>query len=60
MLAAMPAAVSENTREKLFGDGPLLPGTHPAARYRDIEAFKRWQARRVAAEASAPVEAAMV
>ncbi len=56
-----PTAYKPGTlREKLFGDGPLLPGTHPAARYRDIEAFKRWQARRVAAEASAPVEAAMV
>lgn len=56
-----PTAYKPGTlREKLFGDGPLLPGTHPAARYRDIEAFKRRQARRVAAEASAPVEAATV
>lgn len=28
-------------REKLFGEGPFLPATHPAARYRDIERVKR-------------------
>jgi long-chain alkane monooxygenase len=28
-------------REKLFGDGPYLPASHPAAGYRDIEAVKR-------------------
>ncbi len=27
--------------EKLFGAGSLLPKTHPADRYREIEAFKR-------------------
>ncbi|MBS0370177.1 MAG: LLM class flavin-dependent oxidoreductase [Proteobacteria bacterium] len=27
-------------REKLFGEGPRLPDSHPAARYRDIEAVK--------------------
>ena len=27
-------------REKLFGDGPYLPTTHPADQYRDIEAVK--------------------
>jgi long-chain alkane monooxygenase len=28
-------------REKLFGDGPYLPATHPANAYRDIQAVKR-------------------
>lgn len=28
-------------REKLFGSGDLLPATHPADRYRDIEVIKR-------------------
>jgi len=28
-------------REKLFGEGPLLPETHPAAAFRDIEKVKR-------------------
>jgi alkanesulfonate monooxygenase SsuD/methylene tetrahydromethanopterin reductase-like flavin-dependent oxidoreductase (luciferase family) len=37
-------------REKLFGDGPYLPASHPAAAYRDIEAVKR----RAAHEATAP------
>ena len=38
-------------REKLFSAGPYLPANHPAAEYRDIEAFKRKQAERgVAAE----------
>ena len=39
-------------REKLFGAGPYLPASHPADRYRDIEAVKR---REAAARASAPV-----
>ena len=33
-------------REKLFATGPYLPANHPAAQYRDIEAFKRKQAGR--------------
>ncbi|HMN85218.1 MAG TPA: LLM class flavin-dependent oxidoreductase [Bauldia sp.] len=28
-------------REKLFGAGPLLPGTHPGASYRDLAALNR-------------------
>jgi alkanesulfonate monooxygenase SsuD/methylene tetrahydromethanopterin reductase-like flavin-dependent oxidoreductase (luciferase family) len=36
-------------REKLFLAGPYLPENHPAAQYRDIEAFKRKQAERGAA-----------
>jgi FMN-dependent oxidoreductase (nitrilotriacetate monooxygenase family) len=37
-----PTAYREGTlREKLFGDGPLLPAEHPAAQYRDIEAYKQ-------------------
>ena len=28
-------------REKLFGEGPYLPDTHPAAQYRDIERIKQ-------------------
>ena len=40
-----PTAYRKGTlREKLFGDGPLLPETHPAARYRDIQAVKRAEA----------------
>ncbi len=36
-----PTAYRPGTlREKLFGDGPLLPDTHPAHRYRDIERVK--------------------
>jgi hypothetical protein len=31
-------------RERLFGDGPYLPPNHPAAQFRDIEAFKRKEA----------------
>ena len=31
-------------REKLFSAGPYLPANHPAAQYRDIEAFKRKEA----------------
>ena len=31
-------------REKLFGEGPYLPATHPGARFRDIEAVKRREA----------------
>jgi long-chain alkane monooxygenase len=38
-------------RDRLFGEGSYLPATHPAAQYRDIEAFKRKQA------AGAPVVA---
>ena len=39
-----PTAYREGTlRDKLFGDGPLLPAEHPAAQYRDIEAYKRAQ-----------------
>ncbi|WP_034990896.1 LLM class flavin-dependent oxidoreductase [Beijerinckia mobilis] len=30
-------------REKLFGDGPTLPANHPAAQYRNIEAYKQRQ-----------------
>jgi hypothetical protein len=33
-------------REKLFSTGPYLPANHPAAQYRDIEAFRRKQAER--------------
>jgi hypothetical protein len=33
-------------REKLFSAGPYLPANHPAAQYRDIEAFKRKQGER--------------
>ncbi|MCK6394775.1 LLM class flavin-dependent oxidoreductase [Zoogloea sp.] len=37
-----PTAYKPGTlREKLFGEGPLLPESHPAARYRDIERVKR-------------------
>ncbi len=40
-----PKAYREGTlREKLFGDGPYLAETHPAAAYRDIEAVKRKEA----------------
>lgn len=40
-----PTAYREGTlREKLFGDGPRLPASHPAASYRDIEAVKRREA----------------
>ena len=39
---AYPTAYAPGTlREKLFGDGPYLPASHPAARYRDIERVKR-------------------
>jgi long-chain alkane monooxygenase len=42
---AYPTAYREGTlREKLFGDGPYLPKTHPADAYRDIEAVKRQEA----------------
>mgnify|MGYP006906542467 CR=1 FL=1 len=43
-------ALYSTLREKLFGEGPLLPDNHPAARYRDIEAVKREQAAHAAAE----------
>jgi len=40
-----PTTYTEGTlREKLFGAGPLLPETHPAHRFRDIERVKREQA----------------
>ena len=42
-----PTAYKPGTlREKLFGDGPLLPASHPAAAFRDIEKVKREQALR--------------
>lgn len=37
-------------REKLFGAGPLLPDNHPAAQYRDIEAWKQKHAQAAAAD----------
>ncbi|WP_199102611.1 LLM class flavin-dependent oxidoreductase [Aquitalea sp. ASV11] len=37
-------------REKLFGAGPLLPANHPAAQYRDIEAWKQQHAQAAAAD----------
>ncbi|MFT4191566.1 MAG: LLM class flavin-dependent oxidoreductase [Comamonas sp.] len=40
-----PKEYREGTlREKLFGQGPYLPESHPAARFRDIEKVKREQA----------------
>ncbi|MBL8442911.1 MAG: LLM class flavin-dependent oxidoreductase [Zoogloeaceae bacterium] len=40
-----PTAYRPGTlREKLFGDGSLLPETHPAHRYRDIERVKAEEA----------------
>jgi FMN-dependent oxidoreductase (nitrilotriacetate monooxygenase family) len=46
---AYPTAYKPGTlREKLFGDGPYLPATHPAAGYRDIEAVKQRDAERTA------------
>lgn len=42
-----PTAYRDGTlREKLFGEGPLLPANHPAALYRDIEAVKTAEAAR--------------
>jgi hypothetical protein len=42
---AYPKAYRPGTlREKLFGRGPLLPETHPAHAYRDIEAVKAREA----------------
>jgi FMN-dependent oxidoreductase (nitrilotriacetate monooxygenase family) len=42
---AYPTSYKPGTlREKLFGEGAYLPDTHPAARYRDIEAVKRREA----------------
>jgi FMN-dependent oxidoreductase (nitrilotriacetate monooxygenase family) len=48
---AYPSAYGPGStlREKLFSAGPYLPANHPAAEYRDIEAFKRKQAERGAA-----------
>ncbi|BBF85151.1 coenzyme F420-dependent N5,N11-methylene tetrahydromethanopterin reductase [Aquitalea magnusonii] len=37
-------------REKLFGAGPLLPDNHPAAQYRDIEAWKQKHPQAAAAD----------
>ena len=34
-------APGRTLRERLFGAGSYLPANHPAAQYRDIEAFKR-------------------
>jgi alkanesulfonate monooxygenase SsuD/methylene tetrahydromethanopterin reductase-like flavin-dependent oxidoreductase (luciferase family) len=51
-------------REKLFGEGPYLPASHPAAAYRDIEKIKCEQAAAaattVAATPSAKPELATV
>ncbi|KFI26455.1 LLM class flavin-dependent oxidoreductase [Paenirhodobacter enshiensis] len=41
-------------REKLFGDGPRLPDSHPAHRYRDIERVKREAAAQAGEPAGAP------
>lgn len=50
-----PTAYKPGTlREKLFGQGPLLPDTHPAARYRDIERIKREGPRARSREDRAP------
>lgn len=47
---AYPKAYRPGTlREKLFGRGPLLPETHPAHGYRDIEAVKAREAARLQA-----------
>jgi long-chain alkane monooxygenase len=51
---AYPTAYRPGTlRDKLFGDGPYLPESHPASRYRDIVAVKRREAR--ARQAGEPV-----
>ncbi|MBB4063850.1 LLM class flavin-dependent oxidoreductase [Gellertiella hungarica] len=51
-----PTAYRPGTlREKLFGEGRLLPATHPADRYRDIEAWKAREAE--ARKASAGLKA---
>ncbi|OJU92679.1 MAG: 5,10-methylene tetrahydromethanopterin reductase [Shinella sp. 65-6] len=39
-------------RDKLFGQGPYLPETHPANRFRDIEKVKREEAAKAAEEAA--------
>ncbi|MGQ3280511.1 MAG: NtaA/DmoA family FMN-dependent monooxygenase, partial [Shinella sp.] len=39
-------------RDKLFGDGPYLPESHPAHRFRDIEKVKREEAQRASDEAA--------
>jgi len=56
-----PTAYKPGTlREKLFGEGPLLPATHPAQQYRDIEKMKREGGQRSApAAAEAEREAAL-
>jgi alkanesulfonate monooxygenase SsuD/methylene tetrahydromethanopterin reductase-like flavin-dependent oxidoreductase (luciferase family) len=49
-----PSSYPEGTlREKLFGDGPYLPTSHPAHRFRDIERVKREEVRAATAGASA-------
>ncbi len=53
-----PTAYKPGTlREKLFGEGPRLPDSHPAARYRDIERVKREQAGAAATRADEAVAA---
>ncbi len=53
-----PTAYREGTlRDKLFGDGPYLADSHPAARYRDIERVKREQRRPAAVEEPAGARA---
>lgn len=48
-----PTAYRPGTlREKLFGAGPCLPDTHPAHRFRDIEAVKAAEAARRAGTAA--------
>ncbi|MGY3610897.1 MULTISPECIES: LLM class flavin-dependent oxidoreductase [unclassified Bradyrhizobium] len=44
-------------REKLFGRGPHLPSSHPAAGYRDIEAVRRRAAQQSLAASRQVVEA---
>jgi FMN-dependent oxidoreductase (nitrilotriacetate monooxygenase family) len=55
---AYPTSYRPGTlREKLFGDGPYLPESHPAAQYRDIEAIKRREAVEQAAPALQAIRA---
>ena len=47
-----PTAYREGTlREKLFGEGPRLPDSHPAARYRDLGRVRQAEAASTAAHA---------